>query len=161
MGHGVPTVGNEVLVHGTESHRRPVAADVEDVDPAGEQTRHDQAALVGRVAEVVKLVTRVGHVDAVHDLAEVGLSRIGADHGDEVWVALALGDGADVQIPLVPILTVRCNGLRDGGDERCRNQHAGGDRQPGDRGSSAHGFVPPDVSPPPLHVRAELADQFS
>ena len=74
------------------------------MDPVGEQTRNDQALLVSGVAEVVELVAHVGHVDAVDDLAEVGLLRIGADHGDEVGVALALGDGADVQESLLLIL---------------------------------------------------------
>ena len=55
---------------------------------------HDQAPLVGGVPEVMQLVADVGHVDAVDDLAEVGLFRVGADHGDEVGVAVALGDRA-------------------------------------------------------------------
>ena len=69
---------------------------------------------------MVQLVTWVGHVDTIDDLAEVGLFRVGADHGDEVGVGLALGDGADVEESLLLILSVRSCGR--GCDEGHRRQ---------------------------------------
>ena len=134
---GVAAVGDEVLVHRAERHRRAVSIDVEHVDPVREQPWDDQALLVGGVPEVVQLVADVGHVDAVDDLAKVGLFRIGADHGDEVGVAGALGDRGHVEEPLLLVRSVRCDGLRGSRQKRDRNQRAGCQSQPGD-GSSTH-----------------------
>ncbi len=69
--HDVAALRGQLVVDRPQVQSPAVALDVEDVDPAGEEARHEQPLLIVGVAVVVELVAHVRHVDAVHDLAEV------------------------------------------------------------------------------------------
>jgi hypothetical protein len=123
----------QLVVDGVDAHRPAVGLDPEDVDAVREQPRHDQTALVVRVAEVVELVADVRHVDPVDDRAEVGLARVRADDADEVRVGRALRDRRDVEIPL---LLRRPGPGRLVGSERDR-EHGSRRRDQGDRNQAS------------------------
>jgi hypothetical protein len=101
-----------------DPRRAGVVGDVEDVDPRGAEAGHDQMRAVGSVAggaaavpaEVVQLVTDVGHRRLVHDRAGLGV-----DDGDEVG---CLHAGAHVQARQVEeLLRRRLERLGGGGVE--------------------------------------------
>jgi hypothetical protein len=125
--------------------------------------RHDlQPILIGRVPEMVELISHVGHVDAVYDLAKVRSTRIRPDHGHEIWISRALRDGGDVEKTLMSpparaVLIVlaesvlfdsqRCRGARrrsrdERDDERSGQRHHAGERRQPDNRSSPHRSPP-------------------
>ena len=78
---------------------------------------------------MVELIAHVGHVDAVHDLAEVRSTRIRPDHGDEIWIGRALRDGGDVEKTFlslsVRVVAARRRSRDERDDERrAHRQHA-------------------------------------
>jgi hypothetical protein len=78
---------------------------------------------------MVEHIAHVGHVDAVHDLAEVRSTRVRPDHGDEIWIGCALRDGGGVEKTFL-LLSVRAVAARrrsrdERDDEsRAQRQHA-------------------------------------
>jgi hypothetical protein len=77
---------------------------------------------------MVEHIAHVGHVDAVHDLAEVRSTRVRPDHGDEIWISRALRNRGGVEktflLLSVRVVAARRRSRDERDDERRQRQHA-------------------------------------